>query len=41
MLITKFVKLSVVLDECDHIRQKRMLVNKNHMGKVPSQAAKC
>ena len=38
MRITKLVKLLVVLNECDHIRK---LLNKNHLGKVPSKAAKC
>ena len=38
MRITKLVKLPVVLNECDHIRK---LLNKNHLGKVPSKAAKC
>ena len=36
--IYKLVELPVGVNECDHIRK---LLNKNHMGKVPSKAAKC
>ena len=38
MRIYKLVELPVGVNECDHIRK---LLNKNHMGKVPSKAAKC
>ena len=33
----KLVELPVGVNECDHIRK---LLNKNHMGKVPSKAGK-
>ena len=36
--IYKLVELPVGVNECDHSRK---LLNKNHMGKVPSKAAKC